>query len=423
MSWTRKLREVFAANSADASKADASATDALTLEGLSDINWAELQHAYGSAKDVPGQLRALASRDRERGEKALHEFYGNIWHQGTTYQATRYAVPFLRQILADELSPVRAEIMELLVSLAFGHSYHDVHQHMGIYEERDEPEFQAQIARELNDVEAAHQAVRAGVAQYLELWQSDELRVRAIYLASLFGKFNPEVAAARREKLESETDDATRAALWMGWFYVAPSDEDSASTQDAFRDGQAQKSAWTLEHWALSALVLRLKSAESERDAAARDAAARDAAARVLLDSLEENEARQRSFGQLPHFEEGLGAASLGQLLALGTAARRYTPAFVALLRRANNEFAALELIESLCPLYFGDFSREAPVSWAKLEGAQRAVARALAETDGVWGDEKIIFGNLSQQLRYFGLPDRRAGMRALVAESGEIKS
>ena len=48
------------------------------LEGLEAIDWARLGHAYGSAKDVPGLLRALASPQRKRRTRALHALYGNI---------------------------------------------------------------------------------------------------------------------------------------------------------------------------------------------------------------------------------------------------------------------------------------------------------------------------------------------------------
>lgn len=388
--------------------------DELILNGLDEVKWAELQHAYGSAKDVPALLRDLASRDQKLGEKALYEFYGNIWHQGTTYEATRYAVPFLRQILADERSPFRSEILELLVSLAFGHSYHDVHQHLSLFEEEKKKSgFQEKIERELSDVEGAHEAVRAGVPQYLELWDESEseLRTRAIYLASLFGKTNPEVAVMRKQKLESETDVAARATLWLGWFYTIPSPVELAFIERAFAqsaDDGAAVATWSLELWALSALTMRLSA----------DEAARDVAAQTMIDSMDAGETEQELFARLPHFEDGLAAASLGQMLALGENARRFTPNFIELLRRAPNQYAALGLLESLCPLYFGDFNREKPVQWEFLDESQREIARAIGQTDAVWGDGKIIFANMSEQLRYSGLPDRREQMRALIGGS-----
>ena len=73
------------------------------LDGLTEIPWRELRHAYGSAEDVPGLLRVIASGDREAAEDAVHALYGNIWHQGTVYEATAPAVPFLARMAAADL--------------------------------------------------------------------------------------------------------------------------------------------------------------------------------------------------------------------------------------------------------------------------------------------------------------------------------
>ena len=50
-----------------------------------------LHHAYGPAEDVPNQLRALISHDEKQRDEALYALHGNIWHQGTIYEATSHA--------------------------------------------------------------------------------------------------------------------------------------------------------------------------------------------------------------------------------------------------------------------------------------------------------------------------------------------
>ena len=60
------------------------------LDDLVRVDWAGLTHAYGPADDLPGLLRGLAQGD----DDALYELYGNIWHQGTVYPATAYAVTY-----------------------------------------------------------------------------------------------------------------------------------------------------------------------------------------------------------------------------------------------------------------------------------------------------------------------------------------
>jgi hypothetical protein len=229
---------------------------------LDSINWAQLQHAYGSAADVPRLLRDLASRHHKKGLQALNTFYGNIWHQGTTYQATSYAVPFLRQILADPLSPHRAGILELLAHLAFGSSYHDVHQSLILLEgERDKPEFQSRIDDELAHVKRAHAAAREGVPQYLELWGEPlpEVQTRAIYLASLFARDVPEVVPVLWQRLKTESNPMVRASLWMGFAFCELSAAEIERIENAFavvqnqnekEQSKEEQSGQHLERWA-----------------------------------------------------------------------------------------------------------------------------------------------------------------------------
>ena len=86
------------------------------LEGLDGIPWADLRHAYGPAQDVPGLLRAIASGDHETVTSAVGELHGNIWHQGTVYEATLRAVPFLARMAAAGVAP--ADLLYLLGFIA-----------------------------------------------------------------------------------------------------------------------------------------------------------------------------------------------------------------------------------------------------------------------------------------------------------------
>ncbi len=86
------------------------------LEGVGEIPWAGLSHAYGPAEDVPGLLRAIASGAREAVKSAVQELYGTIWHQGTVYEATSHAVPFLARMAAAGVAT--EELTCLLGSIA-----------------------------------------------------------------------------------------------------------------------------------------------------------------------------------------------------------------------------------------------------------------------------------------------------------------
>ncbi|WP_189642803.1 hypothetical protein [Deinococcus piscis] len=78
------------------------------------MDWANLEHAYGSAEDVPAQLEAIAAGD----EEAYTDAFGNLWHQWTTYSATPHAIPFLIGILEKGQSGL--DILSLLSVMGGG---------------------------------------------------------------------------------------------------------------------------------------------------------------------------------------------------------------------------------------------------------------------------------------------------------------
>ncbi|MFE2102515.1 HEAT repeat domain-containing protein [Streptomyces sp. NPDC059468] len=85
--------------------------------GIDEVDWASLHHAYGSAEDVPGWLRGLASADAAERQTALDGMYGTVHHQGNVYDSTLACVPFLCSLAAREAVPDRGCIVELLVSI------------------------------------------------------------------------------------------------------------------------------------------------------------------------------------------------------------------------------------------------------------------------------------------------------------------
>ncbi|MEU8690327.1 HEAT repeat domain-containing protein [Streptomyces sp. NPDC048665] len=85
--------------------------------GIDEVDWASLRHAHGSARDVPGWLRALESADDAERAAALDGMYGALRHEGGVYDATPVCVPFLFSLAARAEVPDRAGIVELLVGV------------------------------------------------------------------------------------------------------------------------------------------------------------------------------------------------------------------------------------------------------------------------------------------------------------------
>ncbi|MFH8803990.1 HEAT repeat domain-containing protein [Streptomyces sp. NPDC017936] len=187
------------------------------LAGLDAIGWSELEHAYGPADDVPGQLRALCAEDAEARREALHALYGNIFHQGSRYPASAAAVPFLARMAADVTLHDRTEHLELLAALAIG--YDEAHLPVGLDIagwRREAAEFRGQDPEEIRAeydawVEAATDEGERRVremrramfdhAQQLEAVEAelgayDAVRSEVPVLSALLGDDDPDVRAA-----------------------------------------------------------------------------------------------------------------------------------------------------------------------------------------------------------------------------------
>jgi hypothetical protein len=189
------------------------------LEGLDKIDWSRLGHAYGSAEDVPDLLRQLASEDADERESAMYELHGNIWHQGTVYQATAAAVPFLIEVLAESDLADRPGILIFLSELANGGSYCDVHQHLTSFKAESEThEWKAQLAKELERVRQTHEAVKVGKELYLAFLTDgdDKEREAAGFLLATLEGPNPETAATLWNQYEREKTPHCRASLLLG---------------------------------------------------------------------------------------------------------------------------------------------------------------------------------------------------------------
>ena len=85
--------------------------------GLDEVDWSSMQHAYGSAEEVPALLLALRSPDAEERSKALSRFCSAVHHQGDVYPCTTASLPFLFELAGDATAPDRAGFVGLLVSI------------------------------------------------------------------------------------------------------------------------------------------------------------------------------------------------------------------------------------------------------------------------------------------------------------------
>lgn len=215
------------------------------LKGIDEIDWGRLEHAYGPATDVPGMLRQLTSPDPgERGE-AVQALFGTIWHQGTVYEASAHAVPFLIELLESASVADKDQILVLLAHLAKGTSYHDVHQHLPLFRNQAlTTDWKERIQRELAWVRSTTAAVNAGKPVYIGLISHPDSVVReaAAYLLASFTSPSPELARRLWSEYQRETDDRVKTSILLAFGILA---EPTVSNRDlvlSVLDGARERS-------------------------------------------------------------------------------------------------------------------------------------------------------------------------------------
>lgn len=90
------------------------------LETLDTVDWSQLDHAYGTAANIPELIRAIASSRGARQDSAIDDFANNICHQGSAYAATVPCIPFMCEIISNPRIPRRHRLVSLLLTIAVG---------------------------------------------------------------------------------------------------------------------------------------------------------------------------------------------------------------------------------------------------------------------------------------------------------------
>lgn len=360
------------------------------VDDLDRIPWKDLTHAYGSADDVPDLLRALrtASPDLQGEESPLWQLFGNIWHQGTIYEATAYAVPFLIEIAANARTPDRPGVLALLGEIAKGSSYRDVHGDL-----LDEVDFEEKRGRELGWVEDAHAAVARGFAVLVGITRErSDVRFAAAHVLAQLRERGVEVGSILRGLLETEVRSAFRAGLLL---LLGQTGDQSEQTRSV------------------------LSTAVNDDDIAQRRAAAL-AIARLRVRPLPQGareaiietftaDAPEASFDGLPW--DACGEINRDQLLACLDPSDRDQIAdhlIAALESREASENQVATLINVLFPLY-----KRGPAPNLTAKDLSRRQLRAVrAMLAAMEGGKRIFYGHFP----CWGLPDTMREWRDLAA-------
>lgn len=406
-------------------------TDIGPLAGLDDIDWAGLSHAYGPAADVPESIRGLASADTERREKASWTLYGNIFHQGSRYEATPHAVPFLLAMAADPDMPDRPGIVRMLGALAIG--YDESYLPSGVNAEQwrgkvakmnaADPaevyrEYDEWVAQASDDVErrsrefrrgtfdfdsaragaswelAAYDAVRAGVPVLSGLLDDAdaELRGAAAWAVSWFPEESAVALPRLLSLLETEEDPGVLANA-----IVAVGLLGSGSVADRLR--AFLTGAEPLPRWAAATALARLGVADTE-----------------VISELTACSAEPPEQGEpgVEYHEGDLRGYSSESLAWLdGEVPGGAVTAVLDGLSRASG-LSLFTVTAAALRLTFGDEPLRPRPRFAELTEPQQRCVRVLASV----GDDAWQWVNFTEILRAWNLPDKREDLQRYAVNS-----
>ncbi len=383
------------------------------LENLDKLPWSKLHHAYGAAKDVPRHLRNLTSPKKDIRDKALWELYGNIFHQGTRYQATPYAIPFLYELIASPAVADRHELVYLLVNLALGYEEEYLSDGLDVAAFRRELEASdAQMSRadraECNkycfgprvDLDC-YDAVQNGVPILLPLLTDEDVLLRraVIYALAWFPDYAEQSLPALQNQLTASVDEIESANLLLSLGFLA------RCSQQIIDEG-----VWRdfLQH---PSLLVRVAAALGF----AREPLTEPILA-ILIQAIAATEQLQDQ-GEDIRFNEGNLAGYASLVLAHGGAQARsqIVPALCEALKSVN-PYQSLDITRALLDLITEEGTIQLKDS-LPLDSLTRSALQAIAEFGG-WKVAGGIFVNYCQLVRSYGLPDTPEALTALLAQA-----
>lgn len=204
----------------------------MTLDGLDSVPWRRLTNAYGSSEGVPTLLRGLVSDDPNQRSEALSDLFGIIWHQGTVYEVTSYAVPFLVAIVSNPLVPDRQHVLDLLRCIAEGSGYIQVHRSL-MRDEAGDTELDAREKEERQWVSAARSAVLQQVPALLTVLEDPSVEVRraAPWLFAALHEDATDLLPALRRSASEDPDSMVRASAVLAIGSLAANAEDFTAAE------------------------------------------------------------------------------------------------------------------------------------------------------------------------------------------------
>ncbi|MEU8179143.1 hypothetical protein AB0B85_31675 [Micromonospora sp. NPDC049044] len=410
------------------------------LDGLDDIDWARLGHAYGAADDVPGQLRALVSPDPATRDEALGDLYTNVFHQGGRFEASAYAVPFLLEMLADPATPEPAAVLGLVSALAVGYDEGVLPEGFPVAEYRRAAEGGRELLAakpppwtgpdesekeyvEYAYVESLSAADQGRLWAYVELATYDAVRAGVPLFRTLLGHSDPEVRTGAAYTLAWFPEEADGSVPALAGAVDAAAGPGVASTPGEVATmlvasgllGAAPDVRWLTD----PRPVVRCAAAIGRVRVlgAAADPATADELLGWASTPSDDADSGPVEGEWVPFLDGDLAGYAALAVRQLGP--RHADRAFEALLARLPTVSGerSLTVLGVALRLAFPDGPAAAETPVAALLPRQRRLAEVLGASTEPWLIDGQNFGNVSMLVGEYGLPGSREAMLAYLDE------
>lgn len=382
------------------------------LEGLTDIKWEELEHAYGDASDVPNLIQELLSEDPDVRDQALWSLYGNIFHQGTRYEATTYAIPFIFEIIRAPKTEEKVDLVKFTVDLALG--YPEAYLPKGPNVENwivDAEELKNDIDSEVDDwinhidhFIKCYKAVLKEVPTYYDCLENEDedLRVMAIFALAWFRETASQSASKIRELLKNEKNENVIASALI-----------SLSMLDAYQD--VKTDATEIKKYLtdnnpdiirISASIALINMMEHDVD---------DEVLDYLIINLPMIAELEMSVYDFP-WNDGEVMGFVSEVLKFYglESPEKIIPPMCKVLKTLSG-FRSFDLTYSLLWMVFPDASTDNPWILNKLDKYQKMVLRVLANNPNIWLLDGEEFANFTLLMEDYNLPKSVSELRTFL--------
>ncbi|MCA9642177.1 MAG: hypothetical protein H6718_07825 [Polyangiaceae bacterium] len=377
---------------------------------IDSVPWDKLHHAYGQATDVPDLLWSLM--DPERASKELREdaakhntsifdrvtyhLWGNVFHQGTVWQASAATVPFFADILLE--GPRDPALQAFVVCYL---------HHLAMSYPQDR--FPCWVDPDADFASVAGQVAPAGEPDY-----SGDVPY-LIWVRDCYEAVEQHIEAVL-PCLNSESDQVAGEVIALCASFPRVKTQTVPLLQPLAR-GEGVRSAWAALSLAILSGASVLPDALRLAKSSDRTIAIHGACAAVLADAASvpiellgvifEPLPEELAEAESPHAEtlQSLVARCLVQLPDEHRAA---AVSAVARQHRGCEAPAGLTLTASLLQLAFG--ASQVPKRASELNHTQREALEAIRD-HGAFLWRGSVFGNYASMMRGWGLPTTAAAL------------